>query len=200
MYVYDVFMRNADNITRRYNDYDHAEKQQNGYDFTIDYNGNWYYHSGALAGPIKRDRLAALFGGAGSGFMAGKGLLRDESGQYWLRSPDGQYGVDVEDVPFLVTGLSIEKFGSAEQSIKVTTNFDETVVLGRDHPVFMRAEPQGQQQVLYCVIRKGLEARFSRAVFSELVLKDILTLDEDGHYTLRSSGEIFRFKLDTAEN
>ena len=166
---------NADNATaKQYRSYDHAQKQRDGYDFTIDYDGNWYYHSGALAGPIKREKLAALFGGAGHGFMAGKGLLIDEDGKYWLRSPDGQYGVDVEDVPFVIVDYSCD----SNDDLVFVTNFDEQVFVRESGDVFLKEEPLRGEPVLYCHVRKGLVARVSRAVFASLIFDGML--DEAG--------------------
>ena len=90
----------------------------------------------ALAGPIKREKLAALFGGAGHGFMAGKGLLIDEDGKYWLRSPDGQYGVDVEDVPFVIVDYNCDSNGD----LVFVTNFDEQVFVRESGDVFLKEE------------------------------------------------------------
>lgn len=162
-------MINISDSEKLYKDYDHEDKMSRGVYFTIDYNGQWYYHNTPSAGPIRRKKLAALFGGAGEGFMAGKGLFVDESGSYWLKSPDGKYQVEVEDVPFLITSMEVRNAGQDNQQIDLYTNFDERVELGPDHMLVVNNEPNNNVSVFYVVVRDGLLARFSKAVFHDII-------------------------------
>lgn len=191
-------MINISDSAKPYKEYDHAEKIARGVHFTIDYNGNWYFHNGAAAGPIRRQKLAALFGGAGEGFMAGKGLFIDEDGLYWLKSPDGQYQVEVEDVPFLITGYNVKGAGNSNQAIDLITNFDEIVALGSDHPLIVKSEPLRGVDVFYVEVRKGLLARFSKSVFHDIIstyveYSEIDSSDNSiqGKAVLRSRGTAF---------
>ncbi len=186
-------MINIADKDKLYKTYDHQEKMDRGVYFTIDYNGLWYSHGGALAGPIKRDRLAGLFGGAGKGFMAGKGLFIDEDGQYWLKSPDGQYKVEVEDVPFLITRYEIHSAGTPEQEIDLYTNFDELVFLDAEHPLIVTKEPARGTDVFYVEIRNGLKARFSKSVFHDIVSKCVIEASQNSEtkYILRSYSQDF---------
>lgn len=172
-----------------FQDYDHAAKRARGVEFTIDYQGRWYFHGGQSPGPIKRKALAGLFGGAGAGFMAGKGLLRDENGEYWLKSPESRYRVEVEDVPFIITRYDIHNEG-----VDLFTNFDEKVPLGPDHALVLRPEPHHQVPVLYAEVRNGLWARLSAAVYNDIV-RDHMTL-EQGYAILESRGVTFRLSID----
>ena len=147
-----------------FQDYDHDDKSRRGIQFTIDYQGRWYFHGPQNPGPIKRKALAGLFGGAGAGFMAGKGLNIDENGIYWLKSPESRYQVEVEDVPFIITHYDIH-----DQDIDLYTNFDEKIRVGPNHKLIMRAEPRHNVQVLYVEVRAGLLARFSTQAYNQFV-------------------------------
>lgn len=174
-----------------FQDYDHGDKRRRGVDFTIDYQGRWYFHGLQSPGPIKRKALAGLFGGAGDGFMAGKGLFRDEAGAYWLKSPDGHYRVEVEDVPFIITHYDIHNPGPG-QAIILQTQFDEIVRLDSLSCVELRPEPRHNIPVLYVEVRGGLWARFSTQIqqsFARDVLKD------DGEcYRFTSAGHEFTLR------
>jgi hypothetical protein len=168
-----------------FRDYDHAAKQARGIEFTIDYNGLWYHHGGARPGPVRRPELAALFGGAGSGFMAGKGLARDADGSYWLAGPETRYRVEVEDVPFIATRFEMPE----ADVIDLYTNFDEKVEMGPDHPLILRPEPLRGDMVLYAAVRGDLLARCSQSVQMAL-LTDHVT-EENGESFIHSRGASF---------
>lgn len=172
-----------------FQDYDHAGKRRRGIQFTIDYQGRWYFHGEQSPGPIKRKALAGLFGGAGAGFMAGKGLSIDENGIYWLKSPEFRYQVEVEDVPFIITRYDIHN-----GNIDLFTNFDEKVELGPDHELALRPEPHKGVKVLYAEVRKGLWARFATNVYNEFVTS--LLKEKDGHFGITSRGRLFEVSLD----
>ena len=172
-----------------FSDYDHAAKRAAGVEFTIDYQGRWYFHGGTTPGPIKRKALAGLFGGAGAGFMAGKGLFRDENGEFWLKSPESRYKVAVEDVPFIITRYDIHN-----DEIDFFTNFEEKVPLGPDHALEIRPEPHNHVPVLYIEVRSGLWARLSQSVYNDIVSKH-MTMSE-GYALLESRGTLFRLKIE----
>ena len=176
-----------------FRDYDHADKRRRGIQFTIDYQGRWYFHGAQSPGPIKRKALAGLFGGAGSGFMSEKGLSVDENGIYWLKSPESTYQVEVEDAPFIITYYDIHN-----ANINLYTNFEEIVELGPDHALVLRAEPHHNVMVLYAAVRAGLWARFSTQVYNDFV-RDVLTGD-DGHYQVTSRGHTFTLDINETED
>ncbi|MFN3827096.1 MAG: hypothetical protein ACK4NR_05650 [Micavibrio sp.] len=179
--MHDLFYR--EDIFR---DYDHAAKRARGIDFTIDYQGRWYFHGVQNPGPIKRKALAALFGGAGSGFMAGKGLQTDEAGAFFLKSPEGRYGVEVEDVPFIITAGNLHN-----NNLVLMTNFEEEFTVGPDHDLVLRPEPHQGIDVFYALVRKGLWGRLTTQMNNWLVTS---LLQEDGAgFTLQSGGKLFRF-------
>lgn len=169
-----------------FRDYDHAAKRAAGIGFTIDYNGLWYHHDGARPGPVRRVELAALFGGAGAGFMAGKGLALDADGTYWLAGLETRYRVDVEDVPFIAARLDVPAPGV----IDLYTNFDEKIEIGPDHKLFLQPEPLRGEQVIYAAVRGGMLARCSRAVHMAL-LTDHAREMPDGTFAILSRGVFF---------
>lgn len=169
-----------------FHDYDHADKRARGIEFTIDYQGRWYFHGAQSPGPIKRKALAALFGGAGSGFMAGKGLQLAEDGQFYLKSPEGLYGVEVEDVPFIITAFDIHN-----KNITLTTNFDEEFTVGPDHDLVLRSEPRRGTYVFYALVRPGLWGRFTTQLHNKWITE--VLKENDGAFEIESQGKLFRF-------
>lgn len=172
-----------------FQDYDHADKRRRGIQFTIDYQGRWYFHGEQNPGPIKRKALAGLFGGAGEGFMAGKGLSIDENGVYWLKSPESRYQVEVEDVPFIITRYDIHN-----NEVDLYTNFDEKVELGPAHNLALKPEPHRGIKVLYAEVRNGLWARFATNVYTDFINKYVT--EDHGHYHLHSRGRNFELDID----
>lgn len=159
-----------------FKDYDHAAKMKAGFHFTIDRDGHWYCHDPAMGvGPIKNERISKLFAGAGSGKFAGKGLVRDETGRYFLKAPPADiYGIDVEDVPFVITDFSFT------DRLRLETNFGETV----EPHKFVYLEG-AFPEIPYVEIRQGLFARIGRNVFYKLAEKSVL---RDGKIGIENQG------------
>lgn len=148
--------------------YDHAAKMARGFAFTIDTDGRWTCHDPDMGeGPIRRQKIAGLFAGAGTGFLAGKGLSRDENGEYWLKAPpNDRYKVEVEDVPFVITDF--EQDGN---KLTLITNFNERVTFSG-----FLSRPDGPfPDVPYVEVRAGLLARLGRNVYYQLAELGILT-------------------------
>ena len=144
-----------------FKNYDHAAKMAQGFHFTIDRDGHWYCHDPAMGvGPIKNERISKLFAGAGSGKYAGKGLSRDDQGRYWLKAPPNDvYGVDVEDVPFVINAFHLG------ETFSLVTNFDEEIELGKGKTFILKSD------IPYVEVRPGLLARVGRNVFYQLAEK-----------------------------
>ena len=165
-----------------YRNYDHAAKMAKGYAFTIDQEGRWYCHDPAMGeGPIRREALAKLFAGAGTGWMAGKGLSIDTGGRYWLKSPHDSYAVDVEDVPFVITDYD-RKAGV----IILKTNFGEEVPLTQDHTFIFRSDGPFPD-IPYIDVRAGLLARLNRPVFYNLAAE---ASEQNNELGVESGGQI----------
>jgi hypothetical protein len=124
--------------------------------------GTWFYHGS----PIGRKEMVRLFATI---------LERRDDGSYWLASPAEEGIIDVDDAPFLAVELFQEGTGR-DQRLSFRTNLDETVPLDAEHPLRMAGSNQdvaphddSPGPIPYIFVRKGLEARLSRAVYYELV-------------------------------
>ena len=131
--------------------------------FRIDTEGKWF-HNGD---PINRAALAKLF--------ADKGLKRDEEGKYWMQSPYEKYPVEVEDVPFIITDYKMQN-----NTIVLTTNMDEEIKVGEEHPLELRSYAHAEQKIPYIHVRDGLDARISRSVYYDLVMTYGETVESNG--------------------
>jgi uncharacterized protein len=114
--------------------------------------GTWFYHGT----PIGRKTLVKLFA---------RVLARQPDGAFWLVTPYERGVIVVDDAPFVAVLCQATGIGEA-QRLTFTTNLDEEVVAGTDHPVIMRGSVEAPAP--YVVVRPGLEARISRAVFYQL--------------------------------
>jgi hypothetical protein len=121
--------------------------------------GTWHYQGS----PIARKELVCLFSGV---------LRREADGSFWLVTPAERARITVDDAPF----VAVELFhcpGSAEngfqQAISFRTNVDQVVTAGPTHPIRLARPPGSDVPVPYVLVRDGLEARISRAVYYELV-------------------------------
>jgi len=123
-------------------------------DMRIARDGTWYYRGS----PIGRLPLVKLFASV---------LRREADGGYWLVTPAERGRIAVEDVPFVAVELTAIGEGRDQQLI-FRTNLDEIVTAGPDHPLRVETAPSGEPSP-YILVRCGLEARLTRAVFYELV-------------------------------
>ena len=141
--------------------------------------GTWYYRGS----PIGRMPLVKLFASV---------LRRDDAGDYWLITPAEKGRIEVEDVPFLAVAADIAGEGR-EQTVRLRTNLDEIVTVGRDHPLRVASDPMTGAPAPYVLVRDRLEARLARPVFYELVERGV-ERDEGGQRILGiwSGGEFFR--------
>jgi uncharacterized protein len=117
--------------------------------------GTWW-HGGT---PINRLPLVKLFASV---------LRRDAAGVYWLETPVERGRVTVEDAPFTAVELSVAGAGR-EQVLTFRTNIDDRLSAGVDHPLRVVTDDVTGAPSPYILVRDGLEARLTRAVFYELV-------------------------------
>jgi hypothetical protein len=128
-------------------------------DMRIARDGTWFYHGS----PIGRKEMVRLFASV---------LERRADGQFWLATPAEEGTIEVEDAPFLAVELFATGEGR-ERRLSFRTNVEDLVPLDAQHP--LRMAPDGavhddsRGAVPYLMVRKGLEARLSRAVYYELV-------------------------------
>ena len=136
--------------------------------------GQWYY----AGSPIGRARLVRLFSTI---------LRHDDDGEYYLVTPVEKIRVEVEDVPFIATLMSVEGEGAA-RTLRFETNVGDIVEAGTEHPLRVEIDPDTGEPSPYIHVRARLEARLSRAVFYDLVA---ICEHTDGQFGVRSGGVFF---------
>ena len=126
--------------------------------------GTWFYKGS----PIGRKEMVCLFASV---------LRREADGTYLLETPVERGLIEVEDAPFLAVELWWCEYecggpGGAtapRQCLSFRTNCDEVVVASAENPITVHHDPHTGEPRPYVLVRPGLEAKISRAVFYELV-------------------------------
>jgi uncharacterized protein len=140
-----------------------AKRDCGHFDIRIDRNGGWHYRNS----PIARKELVCLFASV---------LRREADGTYWLETPVERGRIEVEDAPFVAVEMWWRDCvcengppGRPRQCLTFRTNLDEIVTADADHPIRVHLCPRTREPRPYVLVRPGLEAKISRAVFYELV-------------------------------
>lgn len=122
-------------------------------DMRIAADGTWHY----MGTPIAREALVRLFAS----------VLTREGERFILKTPAEKIGIKVDDAPFLAVELA-EEASATGPVLVFRTNLDDLVRVDGAHP--LRFAPGGQEGELrpYVHVRRGLEARLTRAVFLDL--------------------------------
>lgn len=160
-----------------------AKMECGDYAIRIGRDGTWYYRGS----PIQRKPLVCLFASV---------LKRGEDGSYWLETPAERGRIEVEDAPFMAVELFWRDCdcgcGHPQQCLTFRTNLDEMVTANAAHPIRVHLDPVTREPRPYVLVRPGLEARISRAVFYELVaLAQPETVDGREVLGVRSEGVFF---------
>lgn len=120
-------------------------------DIRIARDGTWY-HDGS---PIRRQPLVDLFATV---------LRRDPDG-FCLVTPAEKLLIEVDDAPFIAIDMDMRGSGTAAELL-FTTNVGDHVVAGPEHPLRVAGADRPRP---YVMVRHGLEALLSRAVYYRLV-------------------------------
>lgn len=147
-------------------------------DIRIARDGLWHY----LGTPIGRPALVRLFASV---------LRKDADGRHYLVTPVEKIGITVDDAPFVAVDFTVEEPGPA-QRLRFVTNVGDEAVLGPEHPLRMRRDPDTGEPTPYILVRGRLEARIDRKSFYRLA--DIGETEDgpDGpRFGLRSDGAFF---------
>lgn len=123
-------------------------------DMRIARDGTWYY----LGTPIGRKPMVLLF----------SGIIRRDGDEYFLVTPVEKVGIQVDDAPFVAVSLQVEGEGEA-QVLRFTSNVDDEVAAGAEHPLRVLIDPVTQEPSPYLLMRSNLEALVHRNVFYQLV-------------------------------
>ena len=114
--------------------------------------GTWY-HDGS---PIRRPAMVRLFSTV---------LRREPDGRYVLVTPVEKLDIEVERTPFRAVAMQVEGDGR-NRRIAFQLDTGDAVILDEDHPLRIVATDDGPSPRL--LVRHGLEAELTRAVYYEL--------------------------------
>ncbi|MFN0113751.1 MAG: DUF1285 domain-containing protein [Paracoccaceae bacterium] len=146
-------------------------------DMEIRRNGTWFY----LGTPIGRAPLVRLF----------SSVLWREGDAYFLVTPAEKVGIRVEDAPFVAVDVTAEGEGEA-QRLSFTTNVDEVVEAGPDHPIWVVRDPATGEPAPYVLVRRNLEALIDRKTFYRMVdLGSVAPHEGADWFGVRSGGAFF---------
>ena len=140
-------------------------------DMRIAQDGTWFY----MNSPIGRKPLVQLFASV---------LRHDADGRYYLVTPVEKVGIRVDDAPFTAVRMSVEGQGR-DQIIRFETNVDDEVTVDADHPLRFAEEEGTGGLKPYVMVRAGLEALVSRALFYDIAAAGMV---EEGWFGVWSSG------------
>jgi uncharacterized protein len=143
-------------------------------DMRIAADGTWFY----MNSPIGRKPLVQLFASV---------LRKDPDGKYYLVTPVEKVGIRVDDAPFTAVRMQVDGERQS-QCIRFETNVDDAVTVDRDHALRFAAEAGTDGLKPYVMVRAGLEALVTRALFYDLTA---LGSVKDGWFGVWSSGIFF---------
>jgi uncharacterized protein len=123
-------------------------------DMEIRRDGTWFY----LGTPIGRHALVKLF----------STIIRKDGDAYFLVTPVEKVGIRVVDAPFVAVDADVSGAGNG-QTITFTTNVEDEVTAGPDHPIRVIRDADTGEPSPYVLIRRNLEALIDRKTFYRLV-------------------------------
>jgi uncharacterized protein len=138
-------------------------------DMRIARDGTWFY----LGTPIGRPAMVRLF----------SGILWREGDSYFLVTPVEKVGIRVDDAPFVAVDVA-----PSGPDLIFTTNVDEQVTAGPDHPIRVERDAATGEPAPYILIRRNLWALIDRKSFYRLVDRGETVGDWFG---VRSGGAFF---------
>lgn len=118
-------------------------------DIQIKHDGTWFY----MGTPIGRKPLVKLFAS----------VLKRENDQYFLVTPVEKVGIQVEDVPFIITQWQIEN-----NKLALTTNTGDDLIVSSINPIQIFADKKTGALLPYALVRRNLWARLHQNVFYQL--------------------------------
>ena len=141
-------------------------------DMRIARDGTWFYNKS----PIGRLPMVQLF----------SSILRRDGEAYFLVTPVEKVGIQVDDAPFLAIRMRQE-----HGALIFTTNVEDDICAGADHPMRFEKEPGGGMKP-YVLVRDNLWALVKRALFYDLVgLGETREVDGVALFGVSSQGQFF---------
>jgi hypothetical protein len=144
-------------------------------DMRIGADGTWFYQKT----PIGRPALVRLF----------SRILRRDPERFVLVTPVERVGIIVDDAPFLVIRMAQTNIDG--QILTLTTNVEEEIIAGPDHPLRFEKDSFGGLKP-YILVRDNLWALVKRALFYDLVaLGETRMIDGVDMFGVASNGAFF---------
>jgi len=141
-------------------------------DIKIKADGSWFYNGSIF----KRLSLVKLFAS----------VIKKEADNYYLVTPVEKVGIEVEDVPFVLTNWHWQD--EKKSIIVVQTNLDDEFVLNKNHPLTLNTDGS-----LYVLVRRNLLAKVHRNVYYQWVnMATEVNTEHSTELMLCSAGEQFR--------
>lgn len=141
----------------------------------IRHDGSWHHQNS----PISRKSLIILFAK----------VLKRENDRYYLVTPVEKLGIQVADVPFLVTNWQQQG-----EYLLFSTNMDEQYLVGEQHPVHLMKDKVTGDLLPYMLVRRNLYARLHQNVFYQLAEQGKPGKVDGSSHLLLSSGT-YQFSL-----
>lgn len=122
-------------------------------EFHIDREGTWRYRGSVIG----REAMVRLFAG----------MLRKRGEGYVLQTPEQVLQVRVDDAPFVIVDFECDADGGVPR-VWMITSLGERLLLGREHPLWLRRDPGRGEVRAYVSMRDGIPALVHRNVFYRL--------------------------------
>ena len=119
-------------------------------DMRIAKDGQWFY----MGSPIGRAALVRMF----------STILKLEDDSFFLVTPVEKVGIQVDDVPFVIT----QQLEPIEDKLRFVTNVGDEVLLDKEHPLTVSVSESGEPEP-YLHVRAGLMGRIHRNLFYQLI-------------------------------
>ncbi|MGI1668775.1 MAG: DUF1285 domain-containing protein [Neptuniibacter sp.] len=146
-------------------------------DMRIARDGRWFY----MGTPIGRPAMVKLF----------SGVLWQEEGKHYLKTPVEKVGIQVDDAPFLFVSVD-QQDGEHGPELVFTSTTDDRVIAGKEHPISVEVCSDTEEPSPYIEVRFGMRGLINRTVFYQLVeMAEEKKSNGRRVLTLESQGETF---------
>lgn len=157
------------------------------YEIKIDKEGVWYYNGAEM---FRKDILAVFF----------ENLHRDESGRYYVQLGSDMSYLKVEDTPIVVKSVHEIPDPDTPQGTPDDGRGEIGIFLSDSslEKVDLASLRMGEGNVLYCSLKRGFPARFTRAAWYQIAEK--IQFDENEGYFIPSNGKKYFIREESEGN
>ena len=122
-------------------------------DIRITRQGTWFHEGDE----IKRQPLVKLF----------SSILKRENDDYFLVTPEEKWRIAVDDAPFFLIDLQVERKGE-RQALVFSSTTDDRIIADAAHPLRVSVDAESGEPSPYLLVRGGMEGLLSRSVYYQL--------------------------------